>query len=482
MLINSKTSSIKKAVLINFIGKYSNIIVQLIFSSVLARILTPKDFGVVAVVTVFTSFFSLIADMGIGPGIIQNKNIDQTDNENIFSFTFYIGIVIGLLFAAFSFPLSILYADKVYLSIGALLSLPIFFNTINIVPNALLLKDHQFKLVNIRLVIVSVLTAIPTVILALSGFKYYSIIIQSILSSAFTFAWNYHSVKLRLHWKPSGRSLNKIRHFSAYQFMFGIINYFSRNMDNILIGKFMGSTSLGFYDKSYKLMLYPVQNLTHVITPVLHPILSVYQDNREYIYDKFMRVIKILSLLGVFFTAYSFFAAKEIVLILYGNQWYSSITSFQFLSLSIWAQMITSSTGTFYQSLGKTRTLFASGFASAILLLSSIFIGIYYKNINIVAAFVSAALNINFILTTYILVRNGFEKSAKDFFSKIMPDFLMLIFILAVAFILNKIDFQNLFISSIYKLIVVIVAFLFALLLTNQIRILKYLRKATRFK
>ena len=76
----------------------------------------------------------------------------------------------------------------------------------------------------------------------------------------------------------------------------------------------MGEVALGYYDKAYRLMLYPVQNLTHVITPVLHPILSDYQDDYDKIYSQYVKVVKILSLLGVFILVFCFFSAKEIIL------------------------------------------------------------------------------------------------------------------------------------------------------------------------
>ncbi|MTM62416.1 oligosaccharide flippase family protein, partial [Turicibacter sanguinis] len=79
--------SIKKATFINFVSKYSTIFIQLILNSILARLLTPDDYGIVAVVTVFTGFFTLIADMGIGPAIIQNKSLNDRDIISIFNFT-----------------------------------------------------------------------------------------------------------------------------------------------------------------------------------------------------------------------------------------------------------------------------------------------------------------------------------------------------------------------------------------------------------
>jgi PST family polysaccharide transporter len=252
------------------------------------------------------------------------------------------------------------------------------------------------------------------------------------------------------------------------------VNYFSRNLDNLLIGKFLGSAALGYYDKSYKLMLYPVQNLTHVITPVLHPILSVHQEDSDFIYQKYIGVVKILSLLGVFITAFSFYASEEIILILYGSQWKDSITSFRFLSLSIWAQMITSSTGSIFQSLGKTKYLFITGTISAVIIVSSIIIGILFKDLNTVALCVAIAYNINMFTSFFILIRKGFRKSFNFFAKNFVPDLLILLSQMLGMYLLSSVFRQPLLINVVLKLIICSTLYVVSLLIFRQ---LKYLKK-----
>ena len=140
-----KSISIKKAVMINFISKYSNIITQMLISVILARLLTPNDYGIVAVISVFTTLFGLIANMGIGPAIIQNKELKKEEIEDIFSFTIYVSLFVAISFGIFSIPISIIYKNNIYLPIGSLLSLSIFFNALNMVPNALVSKEKNLK-------------------------------------------------------------------------------------------------------------------------------------------------------------------------------------------------------------------------------------------------------------------------------------------------------------------------------------------------
>nr|WP_302637877.1 lipopolysaccharide biosynthesis protein [Clostridium sp. CAG:221] len=298
----------------NFFSKYSNIFIQLLLNSILARLLTPDDYGIVAIITVFISFFTVIADMGIGPAIIQHKDLSKKQISDIFIFTVFVGLLVSIGFILFSYPLAMFYDNRVYISLGIILSIGIFFNVVNMVPNALLLKDKQFKALGIRTVVITIIGGIITIILAIKGAKYYALVINSVFVGFLTFVFNYWYSKINIYWGFSLESIKKIKEFSSYQFGFNFINYFSRNSDNLLIGKFMGEVALGYYDKAYRLMLYPVQNLTHVITPVLHPILSDYQDDYDKIYSQYVKVVKILSLLGVFILVFCFFSAKEIIL------------------------------------------------------------------------------------------------------------------------------------------------------------------------
>ena len=114
---------------------------QLGFSAVLARILLPEDYGVIGVMTVFTTFFSVLANMGIGTAVIQNKELSDYDVSNIFTFNLYVAVGLSIIFAIFSVPLSKFYGNSVYIPIGCLLSVSLFFSTMNMLPNALLMKE-----------------------------------------------------------------------------------------------------------------------------------------------------------------------------------------------------------------------------------------------------------------------------------------------------------------------------------------------------
>lgn len=467
------TTSIKKAVLINSIAKYSNVIIQLVINSILARLLTPKDFGIVAVIMVFISFFNILADMGIGPAIIQNKELDDKNISDIFLFTIFSAIAMSIAFALFSYGIAAFYDDSIYIKLGRLLSLSVFFNIANIVPNSLMLKQKEFKTIGMTAVSVNVIVGSITIMLAMKGASYYALIINSIITNLLLFSINFRNSKIKIYFNYRRESIKLIRSYSMYQFGFNFINYFSRNLDNILIGKFIGKESLGFYDKAYKLMLYPLQNLTFVITPVLHPILSEHQNDKEIIYNYFIKVIKILSLIGIYAGVICYFCSNEIIRILYGKGWDNSIPAFKILSISIWVQIISSCSGSIFQAAGRTKELFKCGVVTSICTVTGILLGVSTKNIEYVSIGVVTAFFINFGVICYILVYGVFQKSIMNFIKNLYSSIIiagLMIFVLSII----QIKIENSLISVLIKGVIGTIVYLIGLFITKEYIFIKH--------
>lgn len=470
--------SLKKASLINAFFKYSTIILQIGLTAVLARILSPEDYGIVAVVSVFTTFFNVFSDMGLGVGIIQDKSLDSNDISNIYSINIYIGLFLGLAFALCSFPISWFYGDDIYIPICLMLSASVIANTWTAVPRAVLMKNKRFVFVGLQGFIVAIASSVLAIICALLEMKYYALVIQTIFSGVFTFLCLILSTRIKFVFKPHFSSVKKILKFSGYQFAFSFVNYFSRNLDNLLTGKFMGSAQLGFYEKAYKLTLYPVQNLTHVITPVLHPILSDYQNDKKIIYDKYMQVINLLSLIGVYLTVICFFNAEEIILILFGEQWIESIACFKWLSLTIWIQMITGTVGSIYQSLNNTKLQFQTSIITTIIICSFTFIGVLSKNIEVLSIFIAVAYILWGSVWFYSLIKHCFKLKMISFFAQLKHYFYAIILLFFCGFIIDKfIIISNVFIFLFVKIIILSIIYFIILILTKKINVILHFLK-----
>ena len=353
-----------------------------------------------------------------------------------------------------------------------MLTFAVIFSILNIVPNAILSKNKDFKAIGVINVSSNLISGIITIVLAIKGFSYYALVLNSIIRSLLLFTLSYIKCNIKIKKEFKFNSVMKIMNYSIYQFSFSVINYFTRNLDNILIGKFLGAGTLGYYDKAYKLMLYPIQNLTHVITPVLHPILSEYQNEKDVIYNQYIKVIKLLSNIGIFISVYCFFTSKEAIRIMYGNNWDFSIPLFRILSISIVIQMVLSTIGSIFQATGYVNKLFSTGVISAFFTITAITIGIYSKSLYILTIGIVISFVLNFIQSFYVLITKVFKKSFIDFL-KIFKNTVIIGIIMIVGYILTrKLQIENVIISAIFKLTIGIVFYGIGLIITGEYKLI----------
>lgn len=460
----------KKAAIITAVSKYINIFLGIFFSAILSRILTPNDYGIVAIITVFTTFFVVLSNCGLGIAVVQRKNFSQDDIDTLFSFSVYQGLCLTVIFMLLSFPISFFFNDKVYIPICLILSVSIFFNTINAVPDGILRKEKKFFLIAMRLVIITIFTYGITILVALLGLKYFSLVIQSVVSSLLIFLWNIKNVKIHFHFRLNYSVLKNISGYSGYNFLFNFVNYFTRNIDKIFIGKILGNENLAQYNKAYHFMLYPVQNLTNVITPVLHPFLSDFQTNTDIVYGKYIKIVKLLSLIGVFVSAICFTCSKEIILILYGSQWTSAVVCFHYLSLAIWTQMIGGTAGSVFVAVGDTKRMFFSSCISVCIIIFTLFLSKTFNSIEKISLCVMLALNVIFVQNYVFLIKKSLKRKFSGFLKHLIPDAVIFISCLFSGGVANrKLFIDQIFLSAIVKTIIISVVYISLLILFNQV-------------
>lgn len=435
------------------IAKYSGVIISLVVAGVLARLLSPNDFGVVAIATVIIAFFNLFTDMGVSPAIVQNKSLTKEELSGIFSFTVWTGIGISILFFASSWLIADYYESRILRTLCQLLSINLLFASATIVPGALFYRNKEFKFIAVRSFIIQITGGAGAVIAALYGAGLYALIINPILSSILIFVISYQRYPQRLRFTLGLKPLRRIFSYSAYQFLFNVINYFSRNLDKLLIGKYMSLSDLGYYEKSYRLMMLPLQNITQVITPVMHPIFSDFQDNKEKLATSYERIIRFLSFIGLPLSVLLFFTAEEVTLIIFGNQWLPSVPVFRILALSVGIQIILSSSGSIFQAAGDTRSLFICGVFSSIFNIAGMLLGIFYfGTLTAVAICIVVTFTINFIQCYWQMYRVTFQRSAwifiRQMISPLLASGLIVVCLIPMQYILEG---MNIFITLIIK-------------------------------
>ncbi|MDR2918224.1 MAG: lipopolysaccharide biosynthesis protein [Tannerella sp.] len=433
--------SVKKELISGFaytaIAKYIGIAISFIITAVLSRLLLPEEFGIVAVATVLINFFNLLSDMGIAPAIVQNKSLNSTDYSNIFSFTIWIGVILAILFFIISPFISAYYKNEQLLHICRLLSVNIMFVTWNIIPNALLYKEKMFKYLAYRNLIVQLIGGSLAVIVALNGLGIYALLVNPIFTAIVMFFISYARFpqKLRLFFRFT--SIQKIRSFSIYQFFFNMVNYFSRNLDKLVIGRVLGSGQLGYYEKSYRMMMLPLENITFVINPVMLPVFSEFQNDLNRLSTSYMKVIRTLAFVGFSLTLLLFFAARELVLLIFGLQWEPSVGVFRILSLSVGIQIILSTAGSIFQAANSTKVMFFTSLITAAINISGLFTSIFlFGTIEAVAYAVLIAFAINFFVTYYAMFRFTFYNMTylANFLKQLVSPLCMCLLIAIVLF------------------------------------------------
>ena len=438
------------------LAKYSGIVISLVVAGVLARLLTPDDFGIVAIATVIIAFFSIFTDMGISPAIVQNKALTEKDLSDIFSFTLWMGAGLSVLFFAASWPIAAYYEGPILRTLCQLLCVNLFFASATIVPNALFFKNKEFKFIALRSFAVQVASGTAAVIAALNGAGLYALIISPILSSILLFIISLKRYPQHPAMTLGWGALRKIFSYSAYQFLFNVINYFSRNLDKLLIGKYMGMSELGYYEKSYRLMMLPLQNITQVVTPVMHPIFSDYQNDLNRLASAYERILRLLAFIGIPLSVLLFFTAEEVTLIIFGQQWLPSVPVFRILTLSVGVQIILSSSGSIFQAAGDTRSLFVCGVFSSVLNVTGMLLGIFwFGTLEAVAWCIVTTFCINFIQCYWQMYRVTLRRSMwtllRQFTSPIIAGMLIAAALIPLHYLTNN---GNIFLTFILKSIV----------------------------
>ena len=456
----------KKAVAWTAIAKYTTAVLQIVFAAILSRLLTPDQFGTVAVINVFIVFFQLFCDMGFGTAVIQDKELTDNQTNDIFSWTVYMGVALMLLFIGASYPISLIYEDVVYIPLGAILSVSLLLNALNMIPNAVMLKRKQFKSIAFRTIISSISASLLTIVMAFKGWGVYALVLQSVFSALFIFVWNEISVKLRFLLKPDFSSIKRIWGYSVYQFLAQVLNYFNRNLDSLLIGKFFSKADLGQYNKSYHLMQMPITYIPGVVGPALHPILSEHQDDPRYIYDAYLKLAKILSLIGCFISVFLYYNAEEIIILLFGEQWYPAIPPFKILALSVWFQLLINTIGPVFQRLGDTKMLFKTSVICSVMIVGLIILGSILGSIVTVAACVSVAYIINFFVSYFLMVKKCFNESYRRFLSSFWHELVFFAVLMALTFI--PLNIESLLLSIVVKSAILLVVYFLMLIITKQ--------------
>lgn len=433
------SSTLYGAVAKSMLSRYAVYAVNLLSMMVLARIFTPQDYGTVAAIMVFFVFFQLMAEAGLGPAIINVERLEAVDRNGLFGLTLFAGTALALLFASLAPAFLLFYTLPRVDEVVPYIAISLFFFAASIVPNALLLRDQAFfRIANAGLVAELVSTSS---VIALSYLidPLHALAAKGAFSAASLFfvTW-YLSAKTEFGRPMPGKKFSAIKPllgFSGYQFGFNFINYFSRNLDNILIGKYMGATALGNYDKAYQLMKYPLMMLTFAMAPAIQPVIRKHAGDREKVEAIHRDFTFKLSLVGAAAGLAMFLLADWIILIALGKQWLDVVPIIRILAIAIPVQVVLSTSGSFFQAMNRADFLFLSGALSAVVMVAAIIVGILARDVELLCWCLVGAFHVNFVQAYYYMYKKVFFAPLRRHLVRMLPAAVVVLGMIGYSFV-----------------------------------------------
>jgi len=433
--------SLYRAIGKSMLGKYTVYFANLISLMILARIFSPETYGIVAAVTVFLLFFQLMAEAGLGPAIINKDELSTNDRDGIFSLTLILGLILGACFSLLAQFFERFYDIPGVSTVVPFVSVALFFFAASIVPNAVLLRQQSFYRLAIAGLLAEVVGTVGVLALSLIVDPLSALASKGAISAAVmsitVWIFSKHTEFGRPILGIKFTAINPLLNYSMYQFGFNFINYFSRNLDNILVGKFMGASTLGMYEKAYQLMRYPLMLLTFAMTPAIQPEIRKYAGDSKKVEEIHRDFACKLSIMGLSASVLLFLFAEWIVLILLGEKWHTVIPIIQILALAVPVQVVLSTSGSFFQAMGRVDLLFLSGLLTATVMIASIIIGITLNNIETLCWLLVISFYLSFVQTYYILYKIVFKKNLSEFIYKMIPCAIGVSILVAYSLIVN---------------------------------------------
>jgi O-antigen/teichoic acid export membrane protein len=351
-------------------------VLQLASTVVLARLLTPADYGLVAMVTAITGLASAFQDFGLSEATIQRQEINHNQVSTLFWINAAVGLGLTLVTASLAPMLAWFYHEPRLRDIALSLSFTFLFSGLAVQHGALLKRQMRFLSLGIRDVASYALALPVAIILAWRGAGFWAIVslpltgtfIQMVLSWAM------------FRWIPSlprrGAKVGSMVGFGGSIATSYLLVNLMRNADNILIGRFLGAGPLGLYSRAYNLVMQPARQLFDPVGSVAIPAFSRLQGDPERFARYYLRTINLMTWVSASIFGFLFVAAEPVTLLILGNKWRAAIPVFQILAIFSLAQLLYGSTIWLFVSRGESKGLLRLSFFTSPILVGGYLIGL----------------------------------------------------------------------------------------------------------
>lgn len=398
-------------------------ILQFGLSVILARLLSPAEYGLMAMVMVFTGFAGMLADAGFNPALVQRKDLRQEHIHTVFWITLGSGFLLTTVTFLLAPLLAAFFKTPTLAPIFQAISLNFIFGGLGNVPSALLQRRMEFRLIAKVEIGALIISGVMGVAMAMTGMGVWSLVGQSLASALLIGVFRCWASR----WLPKPifcrTAFKEIWEFSGSLYGFNFINYWGRNADNLIVGKFFGAPALGAYNRAYALMLLPITQINSIISQVIFPALSSIQGDKERVKRIYLRAIGIVTFLGFPIMMGLMVVAKPFVLTVYGPKWIEVAGILQILAPVGAMQVLFNSTGWLFLSQGRTGVMFLWGglFAGAAII--SFCVGAFLGSVKMVAL-CYAAVNVAYFYPCLMVGGRVIATNAYEILAAVSGSFL----------------------------------------------------------
>jgi O-antigen/teichoic acid export membrane protein len=367
------------------------VLLQFVSVAVLARLLTPRDYGLIAMVFVVGNLVALLRDMGTSAAIVQDRELTAATTNAVFWINVGLGTFLSVALFAASGPIANAFRNDGVLPLLWALAPSFLITSIGAVPRALMERRSAFPKLAAIEIATGVLGLIVTTSAAWLGagamsFIYGSLAMALLSTAAFLVASKWVPSKI-----AGSERLGALLSFSGHLSAFNFINYFARNADSFVIGRYLGAAALGIYSNAYKVMLFPLQNMTFVANRALYPVMCR-QENTADMRTLYFKSLSAIALLTAPLMSGIFVLREPFIDVFLGRRWHDAAAVLQWLAPVGFLQSLVSTTGTVSMVRGRTDILLRIGVVNALLQVASFFIGVKWGILGVAACYLIANL------------------------------------------------------------------------------------------
>lgn len=353
---------------------------------ILARLLTPSDFGLVAMVLAVTAFAAQFKDLGLSQATIQRAAITDAQVSTLFWINAALGLALTLLTAAAAPLLARYYGDSRMIPITLTLAGTFFLSGLGVQHQALLRRRMRFGVLTAIDIASLAAGLIVAVLLAWRGAGWWALVWRQLVATAAATA----GVWWACRWRPlaprRGAGVRPMLAFGGHVTGYSVANYFARNLDRALLGRQVGSSALGLYSKAYQLILLPINMITSPVTAVALPALSRLQHDPPRYRAYYQKGIAPLVTIGMPAVVFLFVTAADTIPLFLGRQWVGAVPIFRLLAPTAFVGTIHMATSWVYVSLGLTRRQLGWTVFATVLTIAAFFIGLHWGARGLAAA------------------------------------------------------------------------------------------------